>query len=182
VSTEQEVEVVREDLQRIFQWSLDWQMLFNTDKCTVMHMGRNNKEVVYKMGTNEIKVSTQEKDLGVIVDKSGKPSEQCIVAVKKANGILGMIKRNIKFKSKNVIVKLYKSLVRPRLEYCIQAWSPHLRKDIDMMEQVQRRATRLIEGFKDVSYEDRLERTGLISLQKRRVRGDLIQVFKLLKY
>jgi ribonuclease P/MRP protein subunit RPP40 len=181
VSTEQEVEVVREDLQRIFQWSLDWQMLFNTDKCTVMHMGRNNKEVVYKMGTNEIKVSTQEKDLGVIVDKSGKPYEQCIVAVKKANGILGMIKRNIKFKSKNVIVKLYKSLVRPRLEYCIQEWSPHLRKDIDMMERVQRRATRLIEGFKDVSYEDRLERMGLISPEKRRVRGDLIQVFKLLK-
>src|SRR5579864_8235140 len=181
VSTEQEVEVMREDLQKVFQWSLDWQMLFNTDKCTVLHMGRNNKEVVYKMGTNEIKVSTQEKDLGVIVDKSGKPSEQCIVAVKKANGIFGMIKRNIKFKSKNVIVKLYKSLVRPRLEYCIQAWSPHLRKDIDMMERVQRRATRLIEGFKDVSYDDRLEQMGLISLEKRRVRGDLIQVFKLLK-
>ena len=133
------------------------------------------------MGTNKIAVSKQEKDLGVIVDKSGKSSEQCIVAVKKANGMLGMIKRNIKFKSKSVIVKLYKSLVRPRLEYCIQAWSPHLRKDIDMIERVQRRATKMIEGFRDLSYEERLERTGLISLEKRRVRGDLIQVLKFMK-
>ena len=69
------------------------------------------------------------------------------LAVKKANGILGMIKRNIKFKSKNVIIKLYKSLVRPRLEYCIQAWSPYLRKDIERMERVQRRATKLISGL-----------------------------------
>jgi hypothetical protein len=195
VATEQEVEVMRDDLQKLFQWSLDWQMLFNTDKCTVLHMGHHNDEASYKMGTNEIKISPHEKDLGVIVDKSGKASEQCILAVKKANGILGMIKRNIKFKSKKVIVKLYKSLVRPRLEYCVQAWSPHLRKDIDMIERVQRRATRLIEGWAtrlieagnktyrvvDVSYEDRLEQTGLISLEKRRVRGDLIQVFKIMK-
>jgi ribonuclease P/MRP protein subunit RPP40 len=181
VATEQEVEILREDLEKIFQWSVDWQMLFNTDKCTVVHMGKSNKESEYKMGTNKIAVSKQEKDLGVIVDKSGKSSEQCIVAVKKANGMLGMIKRNIKFKSKSVIVKLYKSLVRPRLEYCIQAWSPHLRKDIDMIERVQRRATKMIEGFRDLSYEERLERTGLISLEKRRVRGDLIQVFKFIK-
>src|SRR5580692_7626088 len=181
VATEQEVEILREDLEKIFQWSVDWQMLFNTDKCTVVHMGKSNKESEYKMGPNKIAVSKQEKDLGVIVDKSGKSSEQCIVAVKKANGMLGMIKRNIKFKSKSVIVKLNKSLVRPRLEYCIQAWSPHLRKDIDMIERVQRRATKMIEGFRDLSYEERLERTGLISLEKRRVRGDLIQVFKFIK-
>jgi ribonuclease P/MRP protein subunit RPP40 len=101
----------------------------------------------------------QEKDLGIIVDKSGKSTEQCILAVKKANCVLGMIKRNIKFKSKKVIVKLYKSLVRPRLEYCVQAWSPHLRKDIDRIERVQRRATKMIEGLGDVSYEDRLQQS-----------------------
>jgi len=181
VANEKEVELMRKDIKKLFQWSMDWQMLFNTEKCTVLHMGKNNKEAVYKMGASELKKSIQEKDLGVIVDKSGKSSEQCIMAVKKANGMLGMIKRNITFKNKKVIVKLYKALVRPRLEYCVQVWSPHLRKDIDMLEQVQRRATRLIEGFRDVSYEDRLERTGLISLEKRRVRGDLIEVFKIMK-
>ena len=181
VATENEVEIMRKDLETIFKWSVDWQMLFNTDKCSVLHMGRSNKEADYKMGLNEIKKITQERDLGVVIDKSGKASKQCAIAVKKANGILGMIKRNIKFKSKKVIVKLYKSLVRPRLEYCIQAWSPYLRKDIDMIERVQRRATRLIEGFSDMSYEDRLEQTGLISLEKRRVRGDLILLFKVMK-
>src|SRR5580692_13188906 len=68
VATEQEVEILRADLQKIFQWSVDWQMLFNTDKCTVLHMGKNNKESEYKMGTNKIAVSKKEKDLGVIVD------------------------------------------------------------------------------------------------------------------
>ena len=106
---------------------------------------------------------------------------KCAKAVKKANAVLGMIKRNIHFKSKDVIVKLYKSLVRPRLEYCIQAWSPYLKKDIDRLEKVQRRATRMIEGYWDLSYEERLERTGLIPLEKRRVRGDLIEVFKMMK-
>jgi ribonucleases P/MRP protein subunit RPP40 len=144
-------------------------------------MGKNNKEAQYKMGGNEIKKSKKERDLGVIMDYTGKSSEQCVLAVKKANSVLGMIKRNIKFKSKEVIVRLYKSLVRPRLEFCVQAWSPHLRKDIDMLERVQRRATKLIEGYRDYGYEDRLQKTGLISLEKRRVRGDLIQTFKIMK-
>jgi len=91
VATEQEIEMLRKDLQRIYQWSVDWQMLFNTDKCTVLHMGKNNKEAEYKLGTNKIKLSMQEKDLGIIVDKSGKSTEQCILAVKKANCVLGMI-------------------------------------------------------------------------------------------
>ena len=124
VTDELEVENLRKDLSKIFQWSLDWQMLFNTDKCTVMHMGKNNREAEYKMGPNILKKSKREKDLGIIIENSGKPSEQCATAVKKANSVLGMIRRNITFKSKGVIVKLYKSLVRPCLEYCVQAWSP----------------------------------------------------------
>src|SRR5271157_3718586 len=92
-----------------------------------------------------------------------------------------MIKRNIHFKSKEVTVKLYRSLVRPRLEFCVQAWSPHLRKYIDMLERVQHRATKLIEGYQHFSYEERLRKIGLISLEKRRGRGDLIQTFKIVK-
>jgi len=181
VANEVEVNILRNDLNKIFQWSVDWEMSFNTDKCTVMHMGKNNIEAEYKMGSSVIKKSKQERDLGVIIDSTGKSSEQCVLAVKKANSILGMIKRNIHFKSKEVIVKLYKSLVRPRLEFCVQAWSPHLRKDIDMLERVQHRATKLIEGYQHFSYEERLRKTGLISLEKRRVRGDLIQTFKIVK-
>jgi len=181
VNNENEIETLRNDLKKIFQWSIDWQMLFNIDKCTVMHMGKHNKESEYKMGDSVLKKSQRERDLGVIIDNNGKCSEQCVSAVKRANAVLGMIKRNINFKSKNIMVKLYKSLVRPQLEYCVQAWSPYLRKDIDILERVQRRATKLIEGYSDYSYSERLKRTGLISLEKRRVRGDLIEVFKIIK-
>src|SRR5271155_181787 len=134
-------------------------MLFNTDKCTVMHMGRNNMEAEYKMGPSTLKKSKREKDLGIIIENSGKPYEQCATAINKANSVLGMIRRNITLKSKEVIVKLYKSLVRPRLEYCVQAWSPYLKKDIEAIERVQRRATKLIEGYHNMSYEDRLKNT-----------------------
>lgn len=181
VSNDREVDILREDLCNIFQWSVDWQMLFNLDKCTVMHLGSKNPQCEYKMGNNILKKSKQERDLGVIIDSSGKSTEQCIMAVKKANTVLGMIKRNIIYKSKDVIMKLYKALVRPKLEYCIQAWCPYLKKDISILERVQKRATKMIEGYKDMSYEDRLSNTGLTKLEKRRARGDLIQVFKIIK-
>jgi len=181
VSNDNEVDILREDLGKIWQWSVDWQMLFNLDKCTVMHLGSKNPECEYKMGNNILKKSKQERDLGVIMDSSGKSTEQCIMAVKKANAVLGMIKRNINFKSKDVIVKLYKALVRPKLEYCIQAWCPYLKKDIDILERVQKRATKMIEGYKNMCYEDRLSNTGLMKLEKRRARGDLIQAFKMIK-
>jgi len=101
VVEEEDAQKLREDLQRIYKWSVDWQMLFNTDKCTVMHMGKHNKGYEYKMGESILKNSHQEKDLGVIINHNGKPSDQCVLAVKKANAVLGMIKRNIHFKSKD---------------------------------------------------------------------------------
>ena len=92
-----------------------------------------------------------------------------------------MIKRNIKWKDKNIITKLYKALVRPKLEYCIQAWCPQLKKDQEVLEKVQRRATKTIEGFRYKTYEERLHETGLTTLVQRRKRGDLIETFKLVK-
>ena len=79
-----------------------------------------------------------------------------------------------------MIVPLYKAIVRPHLEYCIQAWSPYLRKDIDMLEQIQRRATKLIPELRDLRYEKRLKKCGLTTLETRRLRGDQIEVFKIL--
>jgi len=181
ISNSKEADILRSDLNKIHQWSLDWQMLFNVDKCIVLHMGNNNINYEYMLGENVIKSSTKELDLGVVIDRTGKSSEQCILAAKKANVVLGMIKRNISFKSKEVIVRLYKALVRPRLEYCVQVWCPYLRKDIDRIERVQRRATKLIEGYSTMTYLERLSATGLISMEKRRVRGDLIEAYKILK-
>ena len=91
---------------------------------------------------------TQEKDLGVVIDMGGKQAAQCQAAIGRANRVLGCIGRGIIYKSKEVVLTLYRNLVRPHLEYCVQFWSPQFRKDIDAIERVQRRATRLIPGYK----------------------------------
>lgn len=143
--------------------------------------GRKNEKNKYELDGKELNCTDVERDLGVIVASNSKPSEQCLMAAKKANAVLGMIKRNIKTRDKDVILSLYKSLVRPNLEYCVQAWCPYLRKDIEVLEGVQRRATRLIDSCKNRSYIDRLKHTQLQSLENRRVRGDMIEVFKLVK-
>jgi len=93
--------------------------------------------------------------------------------------MLGLIRRNVNYKSKEVIRGLYNALVRPHLEYCVQAWSPYLKKDIRLLEQVQKNAVRIIPGLKGDNYEDRLREIGLYSLKRRRLRGDLIEVYKM---
>ena len=96
-----------------------------------------------------------------------KVSEQCRIAASKGNQVLGMIRRNITYKDKSLIVPLYKAIVRHHLEYCIQAWNPHLRKYIDMLEKIQRRATKLIPRLRDRRYEERLKECGLTTLETR---------------
>src|SRR6218665_4059181 len=140
--------ILREDVRRMFRWSQDWQMLFNLEKCSVMHIGKGNQELSYEMGGKVLKVSEEERELGVIMHRSVKPSRQCAEASKKANSTLGMIRRTIVTRDKDTILRLYKSLVRPQLEYCIQVWSPHLKQDMEKLEKVQRRATKMIQGYK----------------------------------
>ena len=106
---------------------------------------------------------------------------QCIKVVKTANQVFGMIKRTITHKTKNNVLHLYKSLVRPHLEYCLQVWRPYLKKDIDLLEGMQCRATKMILGWDKRCYQERLDLCNLQTLEVRGLRGDLIQVFKLLK-
>ena len=108
-----------------------------------------------------------------------KLSEQCGIAASKGNQILGLIRRTIMYKEKQLIVPLYKVIVRPHLEYCIQTWRPYRKKDIDKLERIQRRATKMIPELRDFSYESRLLQCGLTTLETRRVRGDQIEVFKI---
>jgi ribonucleases P/MRP protein subunit RPP40 len=181
VSSIEGVRCLREDLVKLSEWANDWQMSFNTDKCSVIHIGKGNGQHRYSLCGSLLRESTQERDLGIIVDNSMKFSEQCNAAIKKANSTLGLIRRSIKSKSNNIVTKLYKALVRPKLEYCVQVWRPYLKKDIENMEKVQRRATKMIAECKGLNYEDRLNITGLPSLEARRTRGDLIEVFKMIK-
>ena len=106
-------------------------------------------------------------------------SEQCGIAAAKGNQILGLIRRNIAYKEKELIIPLYKTIVRPHLEYCIQVGKLYHKKDIDMLERVQRRVTKMIQKLRNINYEILLKECGLTTLETRRLRGDQIQVFKL---
>ena len=130
--------------------------------------------------SSSVNTNCKTKQCHVTMNANMKVSEQCRIAASKGNQVLGMIRRNITYKEKSLIVPLYKAIVRPHLEYCIQAWSPYLRKDIDMLEKIQRRATKLIPGLRDLRYEERLKECGLTTLETRRLRGDQIEVFKIL--
>ena len=101
----------------------------------------------YKMGDIWLSNTTNEKDLGIVVDHKLNMSQQCDAAAKKANAILGCINRSITSKSPEVLVPLYTALVRPHVEYCVQFWAPHFKKDADKLERVQRRAMRMIGGL-----------------------------------
>ena len=156
-------------------------MIFNLDKCTVMHFGFANEGMEVRLGDKVLGAQKSERDLGVIVQNDLKVDKQCSKAANEANKRLGMINRNFKCKARKVILPLYKSIVRPHLDYCVQAWRPHYRKDIEKLEKVQRRATKMVEGLGEYSYEDRLRILGLTTLETRFLRADLIEVFKILR-
>ena len=180
VNTDGDKQHLQNDLDRLVKWSEKWQMLFNFGKCKCLHTGHGNLNVNYKMGDTVLGTTVKEKDLGVTISADMKVSVQGGIAASKGNQILGLIRRNITYKGKKLIIPLYKAIVRPHLEYCIQAWRPYRKKDIDTLERIQRRATKMIPELRDLSYEERLKECGLTTLETRRLRGDQIEVFKIL--
>ena len=126
---------LQDDIDKLVKWSEQLQMLFNFGKCKCLHTGPGNTSMNYAMGETILSKAVNEKDLGVTMNYNMKVSEQCRIAASKGNQVMGMIRRNITYKDNSLIVPLYKAIVRPHLEYCIQACSPHLRKDIDMLEK-----------------------------------------------
>ncbi|CAF3620810.1 unnamed protein product [Rotaria socialis] len=176
------IKQLQKDLDNVGDWSIKWQMPFNIDKCKVMHVGSRNPNHNYELLGAVLVTTKVEKDLGVYVSDDFKVSTQCKEAVNKANRILSYIKRHFRNRTKEIILPLYNSLVRPHLEYAVQFWCPYLRKDIELLEAVQARATKLVSSIRHKSYIRRCDELNLYTLEFRRLRGQLIQVYKILNH
>ena len=162
-------------------WAEKWGMAFNVKKCKILHVGKTNPKFKYFLNGEEVEAVKEEKDLGVYVEDSLKPSRQCAAAVKAANFALGQLQRSFHYRKKAYLVPLYKTFVRPRLEHAVPAWNPWLESDIKSLEKIQERLIRMLSDVRGESYNDKLRDAGLTTLKERRERGDAIQTFKVLK-
>ncbi|XP_058275995.1 triadin isoform X3 [Hirundo rustica] len=169
------------DLVRYERWAQVILMRFNNAKCEVLHLVWGSPKNNFRLGREWKETSPGEKDLGLLVDEKFDMTQQCVLAVKKAVCILGCTKNSVARASKEIILSLYSTLVRPHLEYCVQDWEPEHKKDVDVLEQVQEGVIKLTTGLDYTSYEDTLRVMGQFSLEKRRLRGYLITVFQYLK-
>ena len=159
----------------------NWLLPFNVNKCKVLHYGRNNNEISYKMNNVVLSEDSSMKDLGVLFNNKLKFDEHIAKITSSANSKLGVIKYVLHNIDKEGFLVLFKSIVRPILEYGSSIWYPYLKKHEKKIETIQRRATRMIRGLDNLSYQDRLRALKLPTLFYRRKRSDLIQVFKIIK-
>ena len=178
---------LQSDINKLFDWSCKWSLKFHPDKCKVMSVNpRQNttQDYAYVMpdyegGTVQLKYTESEKDIGVTFQTNMCFGVHIQGQVNKANQIVGLIRRSFRFLDSDTFVLLFKALVRPHLEYACSVWCPHFKKDIDLLENVQRRASKMLPGLREKSYEERLRTLKLPTLRYRRLRGDMIEVYKI---
>jgi len=160
-------DAIQRDPDRLERWARVNLMKFN--KCKVLHLGQESPQHRYRLSGEWIESSSEEKP---------NITQQCVLAAQKANRILGCIKSSTASRLREEILLFYSTLVRSHLESCVQLRSSQHRKDLDLLEQVQRRATKTIKGLEHLFYKERLRELGLFSLEKRRIQGDLVAAFR----
>ena len=174
---------IQKTINDMVEWSKVWLISFNGTKCKVLHVGKNNPRFKYTIEHDgkltELQVTICEKDLGVHIDPCLSFDDHISFVVKLARSLSGLIMRTITFKSRDVMIPIFKSIIRPLLENAAPVWQPYMRKHIDQIESVQRHFTRCIVGMKDFDYEKRMRVMNLPSLEYRRKRGDMIEVYKM---
>jgi hypothetical protein len=171
---------LEQDLLAIHDWSCDWLLPLNSDKCGVLHIGNTNPKHIYRINGKELASFDNYRDLGVTVSFDLSWSNHILKITKKANSMLFLLNKVFRKSSPAIFAKLYKTYVRPVLEFANCVWTPVLQRDIQLLESVQRRATRVPFGRSRPQYTARLSLMGIPSLSARRVRGDLLVVFRAL--
>jgi len=159
---------IQRDLDRLERWAWVNLVVFNKTMCKVLHLDRGSRWYQYRPGNEGIEKSPVAKDSGIMIDEKLNMSQQHALAAQKANRILGCTESSMDSRWREVILPLCSALVRPQLESCIQLWSPQHRKDMDLFEQLQRGATKMVRGLEHLSYEERLRELGLFILEKRK--------------
>ena len=182
IQNETDQEILQEDLNRMNEWSKEWLLEFHPDKLKHLQISQHYEEdeYTYMVGEDQAIRVMKEKDLGVVVDYQLNFEGHIKEKVKKANSMMGMIRRAFQFLDRITFVPLYKALVRNGIEYGGAVWSPHKMKDIEKIEGVQRRATKMIPGMREKPYQERLRMLRLPTLRHRRIRGDMIETYKIL--
>ena len=175
---------LQSDIDTTVSWSDTWLVKLHDTKCKVMHFGKNNPHHTYHTRradkqAHPLESTTCERDLGVMLSNTLSWSAQCAHASNKANAMLSALKRTFVSRDVSIWNKLYKTYVRPHVEFAVAAWSPYMKKDIATLEKVQRRATKVPSALKELAYEDRCKALGLTDLETRRARGDLLTRFKI---
>ena len=175
---------VQNDLDVLCQWESVWLLRFNLEKCKLLHIGKNNPRNQYKFLGSILNTCNTEKDLGVIFNEKFNFQDHIYTSISKAKSSLSWLLRNVISRNPYEMKTAYRSLVRHNLEYCCQVWAPKARhgnwKTILDIEAVQRTFTRVIDGMADCNYKQRLEKLNMTTLLERRMRGDMIETFKIL--
>lgn len=186
IKASEDIQVLQDDLCKMCKWAEVWQMQFNIEKCKTMHINGNEEHANYYMVTSDntrvnLQVVNEEKDLGIKISNDLKSSRQCSSVIGSATGSMRKLHNTFKHMNTEIFKKVYPSYVRSHLETSVQVWSPHLLGEIDRIEKVQRRATKSVRELRRFPYEERLKKLKLYTLSKRRLRGDLIEVFRIVK-
>jgi hypothetical protein len=174
---------LQNNVDKIQKWAERWLLQFNTSKCVSLSFKTRRSEIPtsYRLNDYTLNRVSSQKDLGVTMQTSLKPTMQCARAANKAMSVMRRIKRSFTIITPDLFGKIYASYVRPHLEYAVQAWHPYLKKDENMLFNVQRRCTKLVEGFHNFVYTERESMLNLFPFHYRLLRGDLILAFRIIR-
>ena len=172
---------MQKDLNLLELWSKKWLLKFHPDKCVVLRLRLNHQieEYTYRLGNNKVKYVNEVKDLGIIVDQELTFRNHMNTKINKANSIMGTIRRTFKYLDYFTFKLIFCAQVRTQVEYGSPVWSPYLKRDITAIENVQRKATKYLYGMRGLTYEQRLRKLNLPTLAFRRLRGSMIEVYKI---